>query len=112
MMWEIMAQVQEISLGTAGTGLSRTFDDAGCSPSDSVAAVDFLSGRVEHPRSQEHEPRSTVHLPLDRLQTVHMPFYGSVAPPLRHRRLHGRLVAADALGEPTQGRVRGGLATG
>ena len=43
---------------------------------------------------------------------VHVPLHGAVAPPLRHRRLHGRLVTADALGEPTQVRVRGGLASG
>ena len=88
---------------------SRTFDDAGCSSPGSVAAVGFSSGRVEHPRPQEHEPRPAVHLPLDRLQTVHMPLHGAVAPPLRHRRVHGRLVTTDAFGEPTQVRVRRGL---
>ena len=86
-------------------GLSRTFDDAGCSSPGSVAAVGFLSGRVEHPRPQEHEPRPAVHLPLDRLQPVHMSLHGAVAPPLRHRRVHGRLVTTDALGEPPQVRV-------
>src|SRR3954470_11900086 len=70
-----------------------------------------LSGRVEHPCPQEHEPRPTVHLPLDRLQAIHMPLHGSVAPPPRHRRVHRRLVTTDALGEPTQVRVRRGLTT-
>jgi Metallopeptidase family M81 len=95
--------------GSAGDGISRTFDDAGCTSPGSVAAVGFLSGRVERPRPLEHESRPAVHLPLDRLQTVHMSLHGAVAPPLRHRRMHRRLVTTDAFGEPAQVRVRRGL---
>src|SRR3954467_13779008 len=71
----------------------------------------FFSGRVEHPRPQEHEPRPAVHLPLDRLQTVHMALHGAVTPPLRHRCLYTGLVTTDAFGEAAQVRVRRGLAS-
>src|SRR5205814_2069183 len=58
---------------------------------------------------QEYEPRPAVHLPLDRLQPVHVSLHGAVAPPPHHRRLHTRLVTTDAFGEPAQVRVRRGL---
>src|SRR5262249_35909984 len=69
------------------------------------------SCRMNDSRSQEHEPGSAVHLPLDRLESVHMAFDWTVAPRLRHSRDHGRLVTPYAFRKPTYFRVRTCLAS-
>ena len=68
------------------------------------------SDRIDDPRPEQHEPRSAVHLTLDRLQPVEVAFHRAIASPLRRGREHRRLVSPDPFGEAVQLRVRRRLA--
>ena len=83
--------------GDTKTGFSRTFADE----------APILTDRGQSPRLfpahdaglQQGKPRTAVHLPFDRLQSIHVTFHRAVAPSRCHRRVHRRLVAANAFGK-------------
>src|SRR3954454_24989641 len=59
----------------------------------------FRSRLVEDPDPQQLESGSAVHLPLDDFQPIDLPFHRPVAPLLRQRCRHRRLVLAQAFRE-------------
>ena len=85
-------------------GFSRTFD----------GETPILTDRGQSSRLfpahdaglQQRESRTAVHLPFDRLQSIHVTFHRAVAPSRCHRRVHRRLVAANAFGEVANLRAR------
>jgi CubicO group peptidase (beta-lactamase class C family) len=62
-------------------------------------AAAFLSAGVQHARPQQRQTRATIHLPLDRLQPIHVSFHGAITPRFLERRRHRRLVPPQTLSE-------------
>ena len=84
--------------GGSVSRFSRTFDDK------APILTDRGSNRLDYSllttRAFNREnPARPIHLPFDRLQPIHVTFHRAVAPSRRHRRVHRRLVAANAFGK-------------
>jgi hypothetical protein len=56
------------------------------------------SGRQEKASGQQIEPRSAIHVPLQHLQPIDMPFDRALTPGQGHRRLVGLAQASDIQG--------------
>jgi hypothetical protein len=64
---------------------------------------------VDYPCLQQIKARPTKHLAFDHLQPIHVTFHRAIAPGQCDRRVHRRLVAADAFGKMADLRARAGL---
>ena len=74
-----------------GKGLLRAFGERGVSslnPSPSACRVE------EHALAQEIELGAAIHLALEQLEAIDLPFNGSLAPGVAQGGAHGRLVSA------------------
>ena len=61
------------------------------------------SRRQEKALGQQIEPGSAIHLALQHLQAVDVPFDGSLTPGQRYRRLNGGHIRSEPFGEASDG---------
>src|SRR6266496_4618175 len=85
------------------TVLHLLCERAGTSLSSQESCMSRLFlGHIEHTGSQQRKLGTTIHAPLNELESVHMPFKRTLAPRQRQSCKHRSLVLLDAFGKRLQ----------